>query len=944
MLRIVEQTAAANVLRYYTEGLNRDDYYAMGTERPGVWHGLGAELLGLTGSVQREQFARLTGNQHPSKDERLTQRTKYNRRIGYDISFHAPKSISVVYAVTQDEALLWAFSKSVWETMAEMETMMQTRVRRDGADYDRDTKNMVWAEYVHLTTRPVDGEPDPHVHSHNFAFNCSFDHDEQRWKAGQFGELIRRQPYFQSAFLSRLATNVVSVGYSTRLTEHAFEIDGVSRSLIERCSRRTVYIESVADDLGIEGDQKARLGARTRERKRDDLSIDELHERWVARMTPAEIDGIIQLKERSRGEDPALKNGQSFDNEGPRPSPDAGADVGEEDGPAVGDPPPVEARWGPQLLVSLSANNAVKQAMRAVFERQAIVAEYRLREQALRLSHGRATPGQIADSIAKRPELIRRQVDGETYITTKEAVAEERMLVQYAKEGRGAKRALGATPLSLSTLKLDRHDKEVLAELLACKDRLALFKCSGPSRKPALTRAALTGIYQAGYEPYVLAPTNAAAREAEQQYGLDQVHSVYRVLNDDSDLRKPTEFLRRVYWVEDAGRLGTRDIARLVELAWRRGARIVLSGDDSRSRRYGRGDPFRLLREEAGLTTAERRVLREKENDLEKAVASITEDRGQFAIELLRKLDKLVEARSDDDVLRNAVEFFDREHERGRAPLLVAPTAWDAESLITAVRERLRERGVLHGRERSLPQLTQLGVDKTKHDSYRRGLVIDFHMPTRGFLPGDRTRVLGVDPMGGVWVRGKGPVPVRLRLAHADRFTVSEVQRGRLAVGDRIRLTKTVRPVLGTRGRKPLRSNTVVTVTGFNPLGQVVVKSTGTQVLPRNFGHFQHEYATSVSKMGGRRADSVAFVASSTGWAHLECKDLASAGEAARKEFKVIVEDSEALENVINHQRPGVAATDLTDRPGDLEVEFEQAQMRFEQAQADHVRGYRHGV
>ncbi len=98
--------------------------------------------------------------------EPLTVRRKDERTIGYDFTFDVPKSVSLLHALTQDERILTAFSESVRETMAEVEAEMKTRVRRGGANEDRVTGNMVWAEFTHLTSRPVGGVPDPHLHAH----------------------------------------------------------------------------------------------------------------------------------------------------------------------------------------------------------------------------------------------------------------------------------------------------------------------------------------------------------------------------------------------------------------------------------------------------------------------------------------------------------------------------------------------------------------------------------------------------------------------------------------------------------------------------------------------------------------------------------------------------------------------------------------------------------
>ena len=62
---------------------------------------------------------------------------------------------------------------------------MKTRVRTGGQDGNRVTGNMVWGEFIHTTSRPVDGIPDPQLHAHVFVFNSTWDQEENRWKAGQ---------------------------------------------------------------------------------------------------------------------------------------------------------------------------------------------------------------------------------------------------------------------------------------------------------------------------------------------------------------------------------------------------------------------------------------------------------------------------------------------------------------------------------------------------------------------------------------------------------------------------------------------------------------------------------------------------------------------------------------------------------------------------------------
>ena len=105
-------------------------------------------------------------------------RTRTERRVGYDFTFSVPKSVSLLYAMSADQGIMDAFRSAVDETMREIEAEMKTRVRKERQDTDRTTGNMAWAEFIHTTSRPVDGQPDPQLHAHVFVFNTTWDHDE----------------------------------------------------------------------------------------------------------------------------------------------------------------------------------------------------------------------------------------------------------------------------------------------------------------------------------------------------------------------------------------------------------------------------------------------------------------------------------------------------------------------------------------------------------------------------------------------------------------------------------------------------------------------------------------------------------------------------------------------------------------------------------------------
>src|SRR5580658_1568058 len=160
---------------YAQRHLEHSDYYDEHRRVQGEWHGRGAELLGLRGEVAQKQFEAVREGLHPDTGEFLRPRHSADRigndgseqskgRSLYDLTFSAPKSVSIQALVGGDERLVAAHDKAVRETLAEAESHSATRVRLNSANEDRTTANWIVATYRHDTSR----ELDPQLHTHAF--------------------------------------------------------------------------------------------------------------------------------------------------------------------------------------------------------------------------------------------------------------------------------------------------------------------------------------------------------------------------------------------------------------------------------------------------------------------------------------------------------------------------------------------------------------------------------------------------------------------------------------------------------------------------------------------------------------------------------------------------------------------------------------------------------
>ena len=244
--------AMSNGIGYSARHLEHSDYYAEGERVTGQWQGRGAEMLGLAGEVQSEQFEALRQGLDPQSGEFLRQRHSADRTAAdgstqsrgrnlYDFTISAPKSVSIMAQPGGDARLVEAHGKAVQETLKEMEHRAASRVRRDRANDNRITGNLVLAVYHHDTSR----ELDPQLHTHAVAANLTYDGAEGRWKALQASDIYEQRAYLTEVYRNALAREVRSLGYeiedrrSSKGKNLGFEIKGVSDELLEKYSQRS---------------------------------------------------------------------------------------------------------------------------------------------------------------------------------------------------------------------------------------------------------------------------------------------------------------------------------------------------------------------------------------------------------------------------------------------------------------------------------------------------------------------------------------------------------------------------------------------------------------------------------------------------------------------------------------------------------------------------------
>ena len=301
---------------------------------------------------------------------------------------------------------------------------------------------------------------------------------------------------------------------------------------LEKYSRRTAQIEEVAHAKGITSAQeKARLGAKTREKKNESRSLGELQAEWQSRLTADERRTFAQVAGRSV---------------------------------------PTAAR-------PATAQETVTHALQHGFERASVVPEKRLLATALKRGYGSVGVEEVKQSFAAEAGLIRRRSGEQTLVTTREVLAEEAAVISFAREGRGTCKPVRSDAVDLSDSGLNGQQQAAVRHVLNSTDRVMLIRGAAGTGKTTLLRAAAQQVQGRGQEIHVFAPTSEAARGVLRRDGFESADTVARLLAD----KEMQEQVRGgIIWIDEAGLVGTKDLRQVFRVAQEQQAKVVLMGDD----------------------------------------------------------------------------------------------------------------------------------------------------------------------------------------------------------------------------------------------------------------------------------------------------------------------------------------------------------------------------
>jgi conjugative relaxase-like TrwC/TraI family protein len=578
---------------YYVEHLPRY-YLDAGGEPPGVWHGRGAELLGLSGPVRDADFLDVMAGVAPGRGVHLG--LVYGERAvrGFDVTASAPKSVSVLWAVGDDRVrgeVVAAHDAAVAGMVDWIERHAHTRYRINGEVAVVDAEGIIAAAFRQHTSRALD----PQLHTHVVISN-RVRSDDGRWLALDARTIKVDQRTVSAVYHAGLRAELTRrLGVEWREPEHGIaEIASVPDAVLAEFSART---DAVADRLheklerfrhGLEREPTVRERWRlereavveSRPGKARAVESGRLHDQWRAQLQdlgwePGQLVRQATGQARERRVWPqdvdrmmtdtmtALTDGQSTW----RP-----AEVVRALAAAV----PTWARFPSEQLVPWLDDLAAEM-----------------------------TTSRMVDLSRPIPDGARLRRDGrpvtesalDRALTTNAILNEERGLVEWAYQrlldgGRPLDDILNGPGVELAV-----GQAETAAAVAGNQELVLVVGPAGTGKTTAL-RPGIDQLHADGRAVFGVAPTAAAAQVLAEETGVDAdtldklliEHSLERPPRHRYDLPPGATIL-----VDEAAMVPTPKLAELAALADQRQWRVALVGDPLQFSAVGRSGMFAHL-------------------------------------------------------------------------------------------------------------------------------------------------------------------------------------------------------------------------------------------------------------------------------------------------------------------------------------------------------------
>ncbi len=676
---------------YYTA----DDYYLQDV---GEWHGELASALGYMGAIQEKDFQSLIMGVDPK--ERFTIQNGGKEHIhtaGVDLTFSAPKSVSIAGLVLDDKRIIQAHNKAVSDTLDYIEKhYANVRIKENGKVHTEYTGNMLAAKFQHISSR----ELDPQLHTHCLVLNFTAKENGDI-RAMDFKEIYDSKMLLGQIYRSELACNIKELGYQiVPDSKGIFEIKGMPPELLKEFSTRSEQIKERFEELkqqfptANQAELKSIATIDTRKVK-DEPSMDELKISWDGR-----VQGINKQK---------LAHELTLNKEKVKPD----------------------------------INKIINRSINIATEHEAIAKRDDILRVATKISLGEYRMNELQKALDKNENIIK--LDEKSY-TTLEIANLERKIVDQVLDGRG--KIEGVQELQIQSgihhyeankgFKLTDCQKKAVLHVFKSENCIIAIQGDAGTGKTTMLDVVRTIAEKENKEIVGLSFTGKAASEIEQASQIKS-QTIANFIGSSKNLNG------KLVMIDEASMLSIKDIDALLQRC-DSSSKVVLIGDTKQLQTIGQGKIFTSLQEKGVIDVVRMsEVQRQKDPEYKDIVDMLGAKQIEKAFTRLVDKGMVHEISNRDERLANIMQDY---LQKPKDTIIVTALNKDREELNQMIREQLKQNNIVRNNEvgyvtRDIKSLR--GEEKFYAENYAVGNIVVCNKADIIGKAGAEAKILEVD-------------------------------------------------------------------------------------------------------------------------------------------------------------------------------------------------------
>ncbi len=640
--------SAALAATYYEQ--KSADYYVKDLDHQGEWMGQGAEALGLNGAIDREDF-QLSLAGYVAGHE-VQNAGAENRLMGWDCTYSAPKSVSVVWAGADTQLkqdIEKAHETAVKAAFDYLEENTVTR-RGKGGTIDEEAK-LVASRFNHYTSR----EGDPQLHSHVVISNFSVRND------GSVGTIDSRTFYEHkmaagALYQVELAYQMKQLGYEIEQgTKGTFRIADVSKEAESVFSKRDHQIDNLVREREIHSYAGTRgIVLATRANK---VSCD-LMERENTWKEEARENNVHLDANRNRVQEVVGKSESEILTEAGQRLTQQHSTFKEKD-----------------LLRQVAISSF---GYRNAQEVRELMNTARSQEIVVGLENGLLTTPDMAKIEKGIMERVDRMTAKVNYSVSSFAVIE-----------RGIE--IGDRRLPFS------REQQWAITTATEKSEIAVIQGRAGTGKSSMLSAVRECYESAGWKVQGIALAGVAAENLQQESGVESKTIASWLPRAELDKRT-------VVIVDEAGMVGSKQMSGIIEKVEQAQAKLVLVGDEKQLQPIAAGGILHAVDRHIAQTAPEystsvENIQRQRENWMKETVKLAAQGKTGEALDKLDKHEKINIYQGQTQAREALVnEYIEKNKQDFIKGMIVTNIRQDADKINVEVREKLLEQGLVDKR------------------------------------------------------------------------------------------------------------------------------------------------------------------------------------------------------------------------------------------------------